>query len=174
MGVTEKLDKKKAIDKASQGVDFATNNAVPIFKLVGAGIAVWLGYRAIAGLSNAIKDFAGDPNAGGGNPSTTGGTTVPSGATITTNLAATKAAALFNAMRYPGTDVQKILNTLNGMRSIDFAMISQEFGKPKYATIGGVYAPIGLWPALNLTEWLHEELNENSLQRLRQVMPGVI
>jgi len=167
------ISKKKAAKAAKKGADFTTKNALPIIKAAGIITAMWAGYKAITGIASLIKGFGSDPTAGGGNPDFDG-TKIPDGATINPNLAQTKAAAIFNAMRYPGTDVTKIINSLTGMNSIDYALISQAFGKPKYAAPLGTHLPYGVWPALNITEWLHSELDENDLNRLRQVMPGVI
>ena len=169
-----KINKEKVKKAGKKAAVVAAVNWQPI--LIGAAVLVGgvLIYKTVKGISNVADQFGVDPEVGGGNPSTTGGNTIPNNGTITRNLASTKAAALFNAMRYPGTDETKILNILNGMTPTDYALISQEFGNPKYNTTMGIYMPYGFWPALNITEWLHEELNENNLQELRLIMPGVL
>jgi len=89
--------------------------------------------------------------------------------------AKTKAEQLFNAMRNPTTDEQKIYDVLAGLGKNDFALISNAFGKRYYNKLLGVDGG-WLWgdDKLSLQEWLLQELDNAELAELENYMPNVL
>ena len=84
-----------------------------------------------------------------------------------------KAGALYEAMRYSGTDEQTIFEQLSGVTQKQFGLISQAFGLRSYNTwIGNTSAVIGqTLPKLSLKTWLKEELSDEDYKLLRKKFP---
>jgi len=88
-------------------------------------------------------------------------------ANITEAQAEDRANILLSAMGSPGTDEQAIFNVLMGINRNGYIRISNAFGKQPYDGLFGVLGISWLFPKLNLTGWLKEELSSedfNSLQ----------
>lgn len=90
--------------------------------------------------------------------------------TISNATAKAKASILYESMASAGTDFPRIKGTLTGVTKADFVLISNEFGTPRYGGFGA-----STWPApqRNLVYWLATELDNNELNQIRQMIPGL-
>lgn len=166
-----KISKKKASKAVKDTADFATDNWQPLLILLGIGVGLYAVTKIVGTVSDGFN--LGDaPGAGGGTINPYGGNTIPSGATITANQAQFIAAGLKQAMANGwGTDEDAIFNLLRGKNVKDFALISTAFGSPRYDGNGEAFFP---FPATNLSNWLTSELNDNEINQLKLIMPGVL
>jgi hypothetical protein len=163
------ISKKKASKAVNDSADFATDNWKPLLILLGIGVGV---YAVSKITSNALEFNFGDPDGSTGGSQTNTGTNTPFGASITQNQAQNIAAALYTAMNYQfGTNEERIFSELEGKNGRDYSMISNAFGTPRYD--GFAMAP---WPfpERSLTHWLNTELTQNEINKLKQLMPGVL
>jgi hypothetical protein len=166
-----KVTKEKASKALKNTADFTTDNLKPILIVGGIAIAAYLVYKVVTKVGNGIPDLGNHDGAGGGNPSTTGGNSVPYGATITPNQAQAIASGLYEATMQWGTDEQKIFSLLTGKTAKDYALISEAFGKPRYDGVAEAYWP---FPERNLTYILNSELSASDFIKLKSLMPGVL
>ena len=159
------------VDKGIKtGSKIAKDNTKELAILALTIAGIYLLYKSVNKAVDNIPTIGNKPGDGGGTV-TMNGNTNPPGATITPNQAQTIAAGLHAAMVvWNGTDEQRIFSLLDGKNPIDYVMISNAFGKPKYDDFGDAYFP---FPAQNLTYWLNSELDESEMQHLKQIMPGV-
>ena len=93
--------------------------------------------------------------------------------TIPVFSAKQKANALYEAMRYAGTDEQTIFEELSGVTQKQFGLISSAFGLRSYNSwLGNTTGVIGqTLPKLSLKMWLKEELSEEDYKLLRKKFP---
>ncbi len=160
----------KAATIAKKGAKAAVTNWKPILSVLGIGFAAFIAYKVATTITSGIDDWnpGNDPGSGGsGNQNPGGGST-----TITTNQAQNIAAGLLAAMANGwGTDEDRIYNLLKGRSPQDFALISNAFGTPRYDGNGEAYFP---FPETPLAHWLHSELNQEEMNHLKSIMPGVL
>ncbi len=93
--------------------------------------------------------------------------------TIPVFSAKQKANALYEAMRYSGTDEQTIFEELSGVTQKQFGLISGAFGLRSYNSwLGNTTGVIGqTLPKLSLKMWLKEELSDEDYKLLRKKFP---
>lgn len=166
-----------ATEKTKKVIDYTKNNYLGILITGGVVLALYLATKVTSGVSDAVEDVldfnpGNEEGAGGSAPLAEDGDVKPIGATITPNQAKIIAGTLYEAMVvWNGTDEGKIYQALAGKNQIDFTMISNAFGEPRYDGMGEAFWP---FPKRNLTFWLNSELKEAEMQQLKIVMPGVL
>jgi len=171
---------KKAIETTKKAAGKAANYVGENPKTVlyvGLGIVgLIVAYKFIKGF-NAVTDvFVDDPNNGGGNigdisnPDQT-----PTGATINVIQAQTAASTILSAVDGLGglneDEYMTIENVLRGKTPKDFQLISNAFGTPKRSPLTGEESFWFFGEALNLSQWLSIELDQEQKARLKQAAP---
>jgi hypothetical protein len=172
--------KKNTIDKQAEKVikktaDFTKNNTKDlaiVALLIGGAYLLYRSVKNAANIAdNLIPTIGNNPGDGGGNVNPTGNTPPNDGGTITPNQAQAIAAGLHQAMVIlTGTDEARIFALLDGKNPVDFVKISNAFGSPRYDGFADAYWPFAKH---NLTYWIQSELNDQELNHLQQIMPGV-
>jgi phage pi2 protein 07 len=169
----------KKATKAAKKIDGNTNNALSWIAVIAAGGFVYYMFRqfqkfsdlqdkvaenvqnAFNNITEGLTDSAGggviiDPNLG-----------VPNISEMTAQSLATQ---LYEAMKYWGTDFERIKNALNGLTPADFHLVGQKFGLVRYGFGGRENWP---FPKKNLLQWILEEVSNNQLNELKTLHPNI-
>ena len=141
-------------------------------------LKIGIGIAAAAGLVYFLTK-GGAPNGGYEvDPTGNGGVTNPGNGTSTSVFDPAKIAnALYEAMRYPGTDDEEIISVLRTVSQAQFGQVVQKFGARQYnATMGNQmnYNPFTQLPFKNLAFWLKNELTTQDYNLLRLKYPNYL
>lgn len=138
------------------------NNAAKVANIVGSGADV--ASSALDSISNAIKD----PNYNASDSVIVDDSQTQ--ATLNSAQAQNRANALFDAMRTPGTNFQRIKEALTGITVADYVLVAEKFGTPRYSGWGEGTI---FFPKRNLSYWISAELSDNEIKEIRQLLPGL-
>jgi hypothetical protein len=169
--------KKINYDKFGKGISgigtFIGNNKKPLLYVGGAIALVVVGYAVVKRLKGAVegkKIIAGKFNEQDIDPIKL---------TISKKTAENYAEILFEAFNYDwGTDKGQVENVFNKIKSEDFKLIYNAFGKRDYGTWGG-FSPtaverlLGQFRSLDLVQWLNEELGILDFSLKNKIRPIV-
>ncbi|MFV9549664.1 hypothetical protein [Algibacter sp. PT7-4] len=138
------------------------SNASKVGNVVGSAADV-----ASTTLDQLVKELK-DPNLNSSDSPIGNAGTIP--VTITDLEAQNRANVLLEAMDGFGTDFERVKMALSNITVADYGMIAIKFGTPRYDGAGE-----GMWPASkrNLSYWIAAELDNNELQQIRMVLPGI-
>lgn len=143
--------KKTELDK---NIDLITDNWKPLVKIgTTVGIAI-VGYKI-------YKRLTDDGNLSQNNNFEK--------SRLTGSQIQAKVTALFDAMDRPGTDEIAIMRALEGLTYNEFVQVSDAFGRRSYAISG--YSPLPFVSELTLLEWLMKELDTETIQQLKKILP---
>jgi|GEM_PF-6433629 len=168
--------KKKAKDSVSETFEksssFVKDNPFLILKgLLFLGV-VYLGYKAVKGITE--KE---DPNAGGGDVNPNNPNIVVSQGTITKGEAISKAASLMELMKGIGgiwsSDFQAMKDIFSNINTYDFWSISKEFGRPYRSPFTGESSNkfLSVGNDMSLIQWLNAELTTEEYTELKEHLP---
>ena len=164
---------QKALTDTGKGI---VRNPMTIL-YVGVGISAIVGiYLSYNAISKATDGIGNDPKAGGGNVNPNNANQVVIGATITKSQAETGASIIRTAFRSIGQMTNEefdiLKNVLRGKNAVDYALLSDAFGKPARSPTGNE-VPWWFGEKMNLSQWISVEAKDWQLAQLRQMLPNV-
>ncbi|MFC4219023.1 hypothetical protein [Flagellimonas marina] len=170
------LDSIKATSKRVKN-SVASNPMTLVYGVLGVA-SLFLLYKVGRTAGNALDSIKDDPNAGGGNFDNGNPSEVKDGATITLAQAQTSAAILLEAMHTIGgvsrSEFERIKNVFKGRTIQDYVLMSKAFGEPRRSIITGESSVLVLGGVkMNLSQWLAKELDDEQIDELSLVIPGV-